>query len=51
MDTDSFLISIKTEDVYEDIANDVQKRFDTSNYEDNGPLSTEKVIRTKKLLD
>ena len=29
MDTDSFIIHIKTEDVYEDIADDVEKRFDT----------------------
>ena len=34
-DTDSFIIHIKTEDFYEDIANDVEKRFDTSNYECN----------------
>ena len=31
MDTDSFVIHIKTEDCYEDIANDVEKLFDTSN--------------------
>ena len=42
MDTDSFVINIKTEDLYEDIADDVEKRFDTSNYEVNRPLSTEK---------
>ena len=30
MDTDSFIIHIKTEDFYEDIASDVEKRFDTS---------------------
>ena len=35
MDTDSFIIDIKTEDIYEDIANNVEKRFDTSNYEVN----------------
>ena len=29
MDTESFIINIKTEDFYEDIANDVEKRFDT----------------------
>ena len=29
MDTDSFTMHIKTEDFYEDIANDVEKRFDT----------------------
>ena len=33
MDTDSFIISIKTEDFYKNIADDVEKRFDTSNYE------------------
>ena len=32
MDTDSFIIYIKTEDFHEDIANDVEKWFDTSNY-------------------
>ena len=31
MDTDSFNINIKTENVYKDIADDVEKRFDTSN--------------------
>ena len=31
MDTDSFIMHIKTKDFYEDIANDVKKRFDTSN--------------------
>ena len=29
MDTDSFIMHIKTEDFYEDIADDVEKRFDT----------------------
>ena len=29
MDTDSFIIYIKTEDFYEDISYDVDKRFDT----------------------
>ena len=40
MDTDSFVINIKTEDFYKDIASDVEKRFDTSNYDqkDNRPL-------------
>ena len=40
MDTDSFIMHIKTEDFYKDIANDVEKRFDTSNYEVNRPLPT-----------
>ena len=29
MDTDSFIMHIKTEDFYKDIADDVEKRFDT----------------------
>ena len=48
MDTDSFIMHIKTEDFYEDIANDVEKRFDT---EVNRPLLTgknEKVIGSMK---
>ena len=32
MDTDSFTIHTKTEDVYNDNANDVEKRLDTSKY-------------------
>ena len=31
-DTDSFIIYIKTEDIFEDISNDVEKWSDTSNY-------------------
>ena len=31
MYTDSFMIHIKSEDFYEDITNDVEKWFDTSN--------------------
>ena len=42
MDTDSFIINIKTNDFYKDISNDVENRFDTSNYEVNRPLSTRK---------
>ena len=49
MDTDSFVIYIKTEDVYEDIADEVEKRFDTSNYEVNRPLrKIKKVIGLMK---
>ena len=40
MDTDSFIIYIETEDFYKDIANDVKRWFDTSNYgkSDKRPL-------------
>ena len=32
MDTDSFIVYIKTDDIYKDIAEVVETRFDTSNY-------------------
>ena len=40
MDTDSFIIHIKTEEFYKDIAEDVKKQFETSNYseDDDRPL-------------
>ena len=34
-DTSSFIINIKTEDFFEDISNDVERWFDTSNYDKN----------------
>ena len=40
MDMDSFIMNIKTNDFYKDISNDVENRFDTSNYEVNRPLPT-----------
>ena len=42
MDTDSFVMHIKTNDFYKAIASDVENRFDTSNYEVNIPLPTGK---------
>ena len=49
MDTDSFIMHIKTEDFYKDISNDVDKWFDTSNYDknDNRPL---KIGKNKKVI-
>ena len=44
MDTDSFIMDIKANDFYEDIANDVENRFDTSNYEVNRPLPMGKSL-------
>ena len=38
MDTDIFTIHIRTEDVYEDIANEVEKIFVISNYAVERPL-------------
>ena len=51
MDTDSFIINIKTKNFYGDIANDVEERFDTSNYDVSRPLLTgnnKKVIGLMK---
>ena len=47
MDTDSFIMNIKTNGLYKDIANDIENRFDTSNYEVNRPLPTG---RNKKII-
>ena len=47
MDTDSFIMNIKTNDFYEDIANDVENRFDTLNYEVNRPLP---MGKNKKII-
>ena len=38
IDTDSFIVYIKKDNIYKDIAEDVETRFDTSNYELDRPL-------------
>ena len=47
MDTDSLIYSIKTEEFYADIADDVETRFDTSGYVPDRPLP---VGRNKKVI-
>ena len=42
MDTDSFIMNIKANNFYKDIASDVENRFDASNYEASRPLPTGK---------
>ena len=37
MDIDSFIVYIKPDNIYKDIAEDVETRFDTSNYEVDRP--------------
>ena len=49
-DTDSFIMNIKTNDFYEDIASDVENKFDTSNYEVNKPLPTGKNKKVVGLI-
>lgn len=52
MDTDSFIYSIKTNDFYRDIKNDINDRFDTSSYPVNNcfnfPCVNKKVIGMMK---
>ena len=51
MDTDSFIVYIKTDDIYKDIAKDIETRFGTSNYEFDRPLTkrnNKKVIEFTK---
>ena len=51
MDTDSFIMHIKTKDFHKDIANNVEKKYDTSNYTVERPLpigKNKKVIGTMK---
>ena len=47
-DTNSFVIHIKTEDVFEDIPNDVERWFDTANNDENDkrplPINVNKSV-------
>ena len=42
-DTENFIVCIKTDDIYKDIAEDVETRFDTSNYELDRPYAKGKI--------
>ena len=49
VDTDSFIVYIKTDDIHKDISEDVETVFDTLNYELDKPLPKEnKVIELMK---
>ena len=47
MDTDSFIMNIKTNDFYKNISDDVDNRSDTSNYEVKRPLP---IGKNKKVI-
>ena len=47
MDTDSFIVSIKSDDIYKDIAEDLETRFDTSNHELDKSLTK---VKSKKVI-
>ena len=51
MDTDRFIFHVKTDDIYKDIAKNIEKRFDTSNFETDRSLprgKNKKVIGLMK---
>ena len=50
MDTESFIVHVKAENNYKDIAEDVETIFDTSNYEIDRPLPTEKNEKVTGLM-
>ena len=45
MDTDSFIVYIKTDGIYKNIAKNVETRSDTSNYELDRPLPKRKKLK------
>ena len=49
MNTDSFVMNIRTEDFYKNVASDVERWFDTSNYDkkDKRPLP---IGKNKKVI-
>ena len=50
MDTDSFIVYIKINEIYKDIAKDIETRFDTSNYELDRPLPKGKNRKVIELM-
>ena len=49
MDTDCFIIHIKTEDFYKDIANNVEKWFDASKYDEDDKIPIP-IGKNKKVI-
>ena len=50
LDTVSFTGYIKTDDIFKDIAEDVETRFETSNYELDRPLPKRKNKKVIELM-
>ena len=42
MDTDGFIAEVKLVDIYKDIAEDIETRFNTQNFEQNSPIQKRK---------
>ena len=43
LDTDTFNVHVETGDIYKDIAEDVETKFSTSNFEIDRPSPKEKI--------
>ena len=50
METDSFIVHVKTEDIYKDTAEDVETKLDTSNFELDRRLAKGKSIKLFGLM-
>ena len=50
MDTDNFIVYIKTDNIYKDIAEDVETKFDISNYKLDSPLPRENWKKSIRLM-
>ena len=50
METDSFTVHVKTEDIYKDTAEDVETKLDTSNFELDRRLAKGKNIKLFGLM-
>ena len=50
MDADSFIGYIKIDNIYKDIADDVETKFNTSNYELDRPLPKGKTKKVTELM-
>ena len=50
MDTDNFIVYVKTGDIYKDIADDVETRYDTSNFELDRSLPKRKNKKVTELM-
>ena len=50
IDTDSCIFHVKTDDIYKDVAKEVETRFDTSNFEIDRPLPNGKNKKVSGLM-
>ena len=48
--TGCFIVHVKTDDAYKDIVEDVEARFDTSNFEIDRPLPKQKNLKVTGLM-